>query len=89
MENTPSNGILHWGKRKVNDHILLQTRLGSMLEVPVTVKGRLTPDVVQKLRAAVDARSHEGAVYFLDEVTEDAPFSATHTHTAWVCAFPR
>lgn len=89
MANNTSTGTLHWGKRKVNDHIILQNLLGSMLEVPVTFKGRLTSEAVQRLRAAVDARSHEGAVYFLDEVTEDAPFGAEHTHTAWVCAFPR
>lgn len=89
MQSTPTNGTLHWGQRKVNDHIILDTLLGSMLEVPVTFKGRITDEVFERLRNAVDARSTEGAVYYLDSVTEDAPFNATHTHTAWVCAFPR
>ena len=89
MENTPSAGILHWGKRKFNDHVILQNLLGSMLEVPVTVKGRLTSETVQKLREAVEGQATLNAVYFLDEVIEDAGFNEKHTHTAWVCAFPR
>lgn len=89
MANSGTPGTLHWGERKLNDHIMLTNLLGSMLEVPVTFKGRMTGEVFTRIRNAVDARSTEDVVYYLDSVTDDAPFGATHTHTAWVCAFPR
>lgn len=93
MANTPSPAnILHWGDRRPEDHIMLDSLRESMLSVPVTVVGPLTDSVRRRLDAAVARRGDEGTTLFWLHGVDPAPGHCGvrgATHIAWVVAHPR